>query len=114
MKNLMWLFTCILVVSGLSATSLAGTLIGVISSATVTPIGKILERPELFHMQLAQMGWVAHGIEILQPNDSYQPGDPCFKAYTFTLEDGTGTMSVGVQGHRLNFGVAISSEQPNI
>ena len=113
-KSLRWLLTAVLVWSGSGATAQAGTLAGIISSSGDTSIGKILEHPEVFHLQLVQMEGMVREIEVLQPHPPYQPGDPCFGAYLFTLDDTTGTLRIGVQGHRMNCGVAIGDERPEI
>lgn len=98
---------------GLFALILA-SFAGGVSSSDVMSIGKILEHPDAFHMQLVHVEGIVREIEILHPHTPYQPGDPCFGAYLFMLDDTTGTVRVGVQGHRLNCGVAIGDERPDV
>lgn len=109
-----WFVSGILICLGWAVPSLAGTLMGVMTTFEVTSIGKILERPESFHLQLVQLEGVVRDIEVLKPHDPYQPGDPCFGAYLFSLEDATGTLRIGVLGHRINCGMAVGDEQPEI
>lgn len=113
-RDLRWLLTGILICVGWTVPVLAGTLTGVITSFDITTIGRILERPETFHLQLVQVEGVARDIEALKPHDPYQPGDPCPGTYLFSLEDGTGTLRIGVLGNRINCGLAIGGEQPEV
>ena len=114
MKCHRWLLTGVLVCLGLATTVLAGTLAGILSSSDVMSIEKILAHPDAFHMQLVHMEGIVQEIEILQPHTPYQPGDPCFGAYLFSLDDTTGTLRIEVRGHRTNCGVAIGDERPEI
>ncbi|OQW34435.1 MAG: hypothetical protein A4E19_18420 [Nitrospira sp. SG-bin1] len=99
---------------GLVASVLAGSLVGIVSSPEVMPIGKILDNPKAFHLQSVQLEGTVRGVEVLKPHEPYQPGDPCFGAHVFNLDDATGTMRIGVLGHRLNCGSAIGKEQPEV
>ncbi|WP_176697995.1 hypothetical protein [Candidatus Nitrospira nitrosa] len=98
----------------MSTTVSAGSLIGIVSSPEVMPIGKVLENPRAIHMQLVQLEGTVRDIESLKPHEPYQPGDPCFGAYTFNLNDPTGTVRIEVLGHRLNCGTAIGEERPEV
>jgi len=99
---------------GWVAPVLAGTLTGVVTSFDVTAIGKILERPEAFHMQLVQVEGVVRDIEVFRQHDPSQPGTPCAGAYLFSLEDATGTLRIGVLGNRTNCEMAIENQQPEV
>jgi hypothetical protein len=99
---------------GLATTVSGGSVVGIVSSSAVMPIGKILENPKAVHLQLVQLEGTVRSIEILKPHEPYQPGDPCFGAYTFNLDDPTGTLRIEVLGHRLNCGTAIGEERPEV
>src|SRR5713226_984346 len=74
------------------------------------PIGKVLADPKSFHMQIIPIRGTVHQVKILAPHDPFQPGDPCYGAYTFTLNDETGSITVKVQGHSVRCGVQTGSE----
>jgi len=84
--------------------SFEGTLIGTVNSSDLVPIGKVLAQPSLYHMQIIRMQGVVRHVEILTPHNPYQPGDPGYGAYTFTLEEETGSIDIGVSGDRLRCG----------
>jgi hypothetical protein len=77
-------------------------------------IGKILAQPNSYHLQIIQMQGVVQTVEILKPHDPYQPGDPCYGAYRFQLEDETGSIEVGVVGNRLHCGTPARAAAPEV
>jgi hypothetical protein len=113
-KYLRWFFTGAFIGLGWVAPVLAGTLTGVVSSFALTAIGKIVEHPKAFHMQLVQVESVVRDIEVFQQHDPFQPGDPCAGAYLFSLEDATGTLRIWALGNRTNCGMVIEGQQPEI
>jgi len=94
--------------------SLAGTLTGMVDSNELVSIGKVLAQPSLYHMQIIRMQGVVRNVEILMPHDPYRPGDPCYGSYTFTLEDETGSIDVGVIGTRFNCGRPGGAAAPEV
>lgn len=94
--------------------SLAGTLTDIVESRELVSIGKVLAQPSPYHMQIIQMHGVVRHVEILMPHDPYQPGDPCYGSYTFTLEDETGAIDVGVLGDRLHCGTPGRAAAPEV
>ena len=94
--------------------SLEGTLLGTVGSSELVSIGKVLAQPSHYHMQIIRMQGVVRNVEILMPHDPYQPGDPCYGSYTFTLEDETGAIDVGVLGNRLHCGTPGLAKAPEV
>jgi len=94
--------------------SLEGTLTGIVDSSELVSIGKVLAQPSLYHMQIIRMQGVVRNVEILMPHDPYRPGDPCYGAYTFMLEDETGAIDVGVLGDRLHCGKPGRAAAPEV
>jgi hypothetical protein len=94
--------------------SLAGTLTGMVDSNELVSIGKVLAQPNSYHLQIIRMQGVVRQVEILLPHDPYQPGDPCYGSYTFTLEDGTGSIDVGVLGDRVYCGIPGRAAAPEV
>ncbi|MDP3598304.1 MAG: hypothetical protein Q8S75_15035 [Nitrospirota bacterium] len=94
--------------------SLAGPLTGRVESRELVSIGTVLAQPSSYHMQIIRMHGVVRHVEILIPHDPYQPGDPCYGSYTFTLEDETGAIDVGVLGDRLHCGTPGLAAAPEV
>ncbi len=78
------------------------------------PIGKILAAPKSYHLQIIPIRGIVHQVMILAPHDPLQPGDPCYGAYTFTLEDETGAITIGVLGHSGHCSVQTGAETPEV
>jgi len=64
------------------------------ASAEVVQLGKILTRPETYHLKTVQLQGVATHVQALPPTFNYKFGTLCFGAYTFTLSDETGNIVV--------------------
>jgi hypothetical protein len=61
------------------------------------PIADLLADPEPFHLKLVPLRGVVRNVRALEPY--YQPsGAGCYGAYTFMLEDATGSLHVSVLG----------------
>ncbi|MGH7205542.1 MAG: hypothetical protein ACREI2_04960 [Nitrospiraceae bacterium] len=61
------------------------------------PITEILTDPEPYHLKLVTLQGTVRQVKALDPY--YQSsGSACYGAYTFMLEDGTGTIAVAVFG----------------
>lgn len=77
-------------------------LISVISAAASlasdpVPITEILTDPEAYHLKLVTLQGTVRQVKALEPY--YQSsGAGCYGAYTFVLEDGTGSIAVAVLG----------------
>lgn len=103
---------CGLAITITDAAALAGTLTGIVRTTETIPIGTILEHPEAYHLQIVHMEGIVQQLELLKPHEPFQPGDPCYGAYTFRLQDETGAIMVGVPGHKLNCGRLTGDESP--
>lgn len=61
------------------------------------PITEILTDPEPYHLKLVTLQGTVRQVKALEPY--YQSsGAGCYGAYTFMLQDGTGTIAVAVLG----------------
>ncbi len=81
-------FTSLLISFISAAVSLAGEPV---------PITEILTDPEAYHLKLVTLQGIVRQVKALEPY--YQnSGAGCYGAYTFVLEDGTGTIAVAVLG----------------
>jgi hypothetical protein len=66
------------------------------ASAEVVQIGNITTRPEAYHLRDVQLQGVATHIQALPPTYMTKFGTMCYGAYTFTLDDETGSIVVEV------------------
>ncbi len=67
------------------------------SASEPVPITEILTEPEAYHVKLVTLEGTVRQVKALEPY--YQSsGAGCYGAYTFVLEDGTGTIAVAVLG----------------
>ena len=98
----------------ISTVSPAGTLTGIVGARDLISIGKVLAQPNTYHLQIIRMHGVVRQVEILKPHDPYQPGDPCYGAYRFQLEDESGSIEVGVLGDRLHCGTPARAAAPEV
>jgi len=68
-----------------------------VQPSDTVPIADLLADPEPFHLKLLPLRGVVRNVRALEPY--YQPsGAGCYGAYTFMLEDGTGSLHVSVLG----------------
>ena len=82
------LFTSLLISFMSAAASLASEPV---------PITEILTDPEIYHLKLVTLQGTVRQVKALEPYFQIS-GSACYGAYTFTLEDGTGTIAVAVLG----------------
>lgn len=94
--------------------SFAGTLAGMVDSNERVSIGQVLAQPSSFHLRIVQMQGTVRNVKILRPHDPFQPGDPCYGSYTFTLEDETGAIEIDVLGDRAHCGTPTRTAVPDI
>jgi len=67
------------------------------SASEPVPIAEILTDPEIYHLKLVTLQGTVGQVKALDPY--YQSsGSVCYGAYTFVIEDGTGTIAVVVLG----------------
>lgn len=67
------------------------------SASELVPITEILTDPEPYHLKQVRLQGTVRQVKALEPY--YQiSGSACYGAYTFVLEDGTGTIAVAVLG----------------
>ena len=61
------------------------------------PIGEVVADPDAYHFRIVSMQGTVRKVQALPP---YAPGSDtiCYGAYTFTLEDDTGSLEVDVLG----------------
>lgn len=82
------LFTSLMIVFISAAASLANEPV---------PITEILTDPEVYHLKLVTLQGTVRQVKALEPY--YQSsGAGCYGAYTFVLEDESGTIAVAVLG----------------
>jgi len=78
------------------------------------PIGEIRAHPESYHLRIIPVQGTVRRVEVLKPHDPLQPGDPCYGAYVFELEDRTGSLELGVLGHSMNCNKPIEGDAPDV
>jgi hypothetical protein len=64
--------------------------------AEVVQVGNIMTRPEAYHLKDVQLQGVATHVQALPPAFMSKFGTMCYGAYTFTLDDETGSIVVEV------------------
>lgn len=90
-------------------------LIGTSALASETvPIGEILVHPESYHLRIIPIQGTVRKVQILNPHDPWQLGDPCYGAYAFELKDSTGSLELGVLGHISNCNKPIEGDVPAV
>ena len=62
------------------------------------PIGKILEDPQQYHLHVVTLKGTVSNFQALAEPFLNDEGLKCYGAYTFTLDDGTGSFEVIVRG----------------
>ena len=61
------------------------------------PIGEVVADPDAYHMHLIVLQGTVHRVTQLPPY-SPVPDTTCYGAYTFMLEDGSGSIEISVLG----------------
>ncbi len=81
----------------LLATIGAVTLAGLARADDPVPIREVLADPDAYHFRMVSLQGTVRGVTPLPP---YTPGPDttCYGAYTFVLEDETGSMEISVLG----------------
>lgn len=75
----------------------AMTLAGLARADDPVPIGEVVADPDAYHFRMVSMRGTVRQVTPLVP---YSPGPDttCYGAYTFMLEDETGSMEISVLG----------------
>jgi hypothetical protein len=83
----------VLLVAALGAMAMAGFA----AADEPVPIGEVVADPDAYHFRLIALQGTVRQVTPLPP---YAPGPDtaCYGAYTFVLEDGTGSMEINVLG----------------
>ena len=70
---------------------------GLVRAGEPVPIGEVVADPDAYHFRLVPLQGTARRVSPLPP---YTPGPDtiCYGAYTFTLEDETGSIEISVLG----------------
>lgn len=77
--------------------TLALLVLPVGADEALIPIGRILDDPDEYHLTTVSVGGTVTDVHPLEPY--YTPsGAACYGAYTFALQDDTGSLTVDVLG----------------